>query len=67
MFVFNPDPMNSKNMMKPTRCEANMAHVIQAWPDSGLGFQGKVLTQFEPVPSSLEGVGCRVQGVGCRV
>ena len=34
------------------RCRANMAHVRQAGPDSGLGFQVKVLKN-QIVPSSL--------------
>jgi len=37
----------------PCRCTANMAHVRQSRPDSGLGFQLKVLKPFEAVPSSL--------------
>jgi len=30
-----------------------MAHIRQSIPDSGLGFQAKVLTTFEVIPSSL--------------
>jgi len=36
-----------------TRCRANMAHVRQSRPDSGLGFQVKVLKPFKVVPFSL--------------
>jgi len=35
------------------RCRANMAHVRQSRPDSGLGFQAKVLKIFSSVPSSF--------------
>ena len=42
------------------RCRANMAHIRQSRPDSGLGFQVHVLTLFEVVPSSLGSV----RGVG---
>ena len=35
------------------RCRANMAHIRQSRPDSGLGFQVKILTPFHVVPSSL--------------
>ena len=31
----------------------NMAHIRQSRPDSGLGFQAKVLETFSAVPSSL--------------
>jgi len=31
-----------------------MAHIRQSRPDSGLGFQVKVLKTFQVVPSSLE-------------
>ena len=44
---------------------ANMAHVRQSRPDPGLGFQVKVVSTFEVVPSSL-GSG-RVYGSRCRV
>jgi len=37
-----------------TRCRANMAHVTQSRPDSGLGFQAQVLKTFQVVPSSLD-------------
>ena len=49
MFVFNPDPKNPKTMKNPTRCEANTAHMIHEKPDSGLGFQVKVIKRFEAV------------------
>jgi hypothetical protein len=32
---------------------ANLAHIRQSRPDSGLGFQVKVLQTFQVVPSSL--------------
>ena len=35
------------------RCQANMAQIRQTRPDSGLGFQVKVLKTFEVVPPSL--------------
>ena len=34
-------------------CRANMAHVRQSGPDSGLGFQVFVIKTFKDVPSSL--------------
>jgi len=37
------------------RFRANMAHVRQSRPDSGLGFQVKVLKPFQVDPSSLGG------------
>jgi len=37
---------------KDQRCGANMAHVKQSRPDSGLGFQVEVLEIFQVVPSS---------------
>ena len=37
----------------PPRCRANMAHIRQPRPDSGIGFQVKVLKPFSVVPSSL--------------
>ena len=36
------------------RCLANMAHIRQSKPDSGLGYQVKLLILFQVVPSSLE-------------
>ena len=36
-----------------SRCQANMAHVKQSKPDSGLGFQVKVLKTFQVAPCSL--------------
>ena len=47
------------------RCEANMAHIRQSKPDSGLGFQVKILAKNE-VPSSVGGGGGRVGGSGFR-
>ena len=44
------------------RCRANLAHIRQSRPDSGLGFQVKFLTTFYGVPSSLES-GCWVRNV----
>ena len=38
----------------PNRCRPNLAHIRQSRPDSGLGFQVKVLKIFQDVPSSLE-------------
>ena len=35
------------------RCRANMAHLRQSRPESGLGFQVNVLKTFQAVPSSL--------------
>jgi len=37
-----------------SRCRANMAHVRQSRPDSGLVFQANALTTFQVVPSSLD-------------
>ena len=37
----------------PHRCRANLAHVSQSRPDSGLGFQVNVLEIVQVVPSSL--------------
>jgi len=48
------------------RCRANMAHIRQSRPDSGLGFQTKVIVTFEVVPSS-PGSGTKVHGVGLWV
>ena len=39
------------------RCLANMAHIRQSRPESGLGFQVNVLQLLQVVPSSL-GSGC---------
>jgi len=36
------------------RSRANVAHSRQSRPDSGLGFQAKVVKTFQGVPSSLE-------------
>ena len=36
------------------RCRANIAHIRQSRPDSGIDVQGKVLDTFLGVPSSLE-------------
>ena len=37
---------------------ARPAHITQSWPDSGLGFEGNVLTTFKVVPISFgSGVG----------
>ena len=35
------------------RGKANLAHIRQSRPDSGIGFQAKVLHTFEGFPSSL--------------
>jgi len=45
--------------MVASRCRANVAHIRQSRPDSGLGFQVKVLKTFKDVPSSLESGACR--------
>jgi len=46
------------------RCRANMAHMRQSRPDSGLGFQVKVLETFELASSSLGSAGgVRVQSI----
>ena len=42
----------------PARSRANMAHVRQSRPDSGLDFQAKVIKTFKGVPSSLESDRC---------
>ena len=39
-------------------CRANVAHIRQSWPDSGLGVQVKVLEAFSVVPSSLSFRAC---------
>ena len=44
-------------------CRAKMTHIRQSKPDSGLGFQVKVLKPFEGVPSSL-GNGASGEGRG---
>ena len=41
--------------MCPTRCRANMAHMRQSRPYSGLGFQVKLLKPFQVVPVLLRG------------
>ena len=43
------------------RCRANVAHVRQSGPDSGLGLQAKPLKTFEGVPFSL-GIGSPCAG-----
>ena len=48
------------------RCRANMPHVRQSRPDSGLGVQAKVLEPFSVVPSLL-GSGTRASGFRLRV
>ena len=40
-------------LLRPGRRRANMAHIRQSRPDSGLGVQVKVLETFQIVPSSL--------------
>ena len=35
-------------------CRANVAHIRQSRPDSGLGLKVKVLKTFQGIPSSLE-------------
>ena len=42
-----------------------MAHISQSRPDSGLGFQVKVLKPFQVVASSLgSGLGCELMQPG---
>ena len=45
--------VRSMKPQPPTRCRANVAHVRQSRPDSGLGFQVKVLNTLQGVPFSL--------------
>ena len=40
------DPLFDGLQAAAHRCRANMAHTRQAWPDSGLHFQTKVLEIF---------------------
>ena len=49
--------------LRHTRCRANMAHVRQPRPDSGLGFQEKVLKPFRRFPLRSETV---TDGAGTR-
>ena len=50
------------------RCRANVAHVRQSRPDSGLGFQAIVLKTLSVVPSSLgSGPRKRSSGAACPV
>ena len=44
---------------------SNMAHLRQSRPDSGLGFQVRLLTTFHAVPSSLGSGGYR-EGLVCK-
>ena len=50
-----------KLILSPSRGRANMAHVRQSGPDSGLGFQAKVLETFQGLPA-LHGSGPALQG-----
>ena len=43
------EPMHL-SVIDQVRCRANMAHIRQSRPDSGLGFQAKVLKTFRDVP-----------------
>ena len=36
-----------------SRCRANMTHIRQPMPNSGLGFQGKILETFQVAPVLL--------------
>jgi hypothetical protein len=48
----------------PIGCRANMARIRQSRPDSGLGFQVKVLNTCKLVPSSLaSGITCKVGSI----
>jgi hypothetical protein len=47
------------------RSRANMAHIRQSRPDSGLGFQVKVLKLFKGVPSLLRRAGVLLPEEGC--
>ena len=43
-------PKTQRQVKRGRRCRANMAHMRQSRPDSGLGFQVKVLQTFKVVP-----------------
>jgi hypothetical protein len=48
---------NTANTTFPTsRCRANMVHVCQSRPDSGLGFQAKVSNTFKVFPLRSQAV-----------
>ena len=47
----NPQPLAPRR--QHVRCRANVAHMSQSRPDSGLGFQVKVLQTFSVVHSPL--------------
>ena len=51
----NPNPEGGDHLKRTRqlRCPANMAHIRQSRPDSGLGFQVKVLKTLKVVPSLL--------------
>jgi len=54
VYGFARDAWTSKELLVlSTRGRANMAHIRQPRPGSGLGFQTKALKNFEGVPSSL--------------
>ena len=46
-------PGKRTRLVDQDRFQANMAHIRQSRPDSGLGFQVKGLVTFQAVPSSL--------------
>jgi len=49
------------------RCRANVAHIRQSRPNSGPGFQTKVLKNIKVVPSSLgSGEGAMPAGGGVK-
>ena len=48
-----------RRLLKNDRCRANMAHIRQSRPDSGLGSQVKVLKLLNVVPFSLLSLGTR--------
>ena len=51
--VIPPVPAAPPSRVRGMRCRTSMAHTRQSRPDSGLGFQVKVLKTFQVVPSSL--------------
>ena len=53
MAALGSTSMCVRTRVQGVHCRANMAHVRQSRPDSGLGFQVEVLQSFLVVPSSL--------------
>ena len=52
-FSLGGDSRASRVTMAHGPCRANMAHIRQSRPDSGLGSQANVLKRFKVVPFSL--------------